>query len=246
MCVGAVHCRGGFFTHYTAWFTRCNFLHRSISWPIRCQGAGLRPASPCIVCLTKWALCGRGSRGAIITLPTLATTASSPWLRREQERCGDMIDDSTPPPSTDTDTSISNVRNHACLDLNSVISRGSLDITMPMLMVNLDCSDSHAAASTSILCPIHKRSSSREGSQVSRGWLCGTTTSKSSASAAVTQARPCRLRGRHTTLVPTSSKQGNDKGGADRCMFDNNSQLLPTTTTAAGAGTSLTGRGWLF
>ena len=86
LSVGAVHCRGGFFTHYTARFTRCNFLHRSISWPIRCQGAGLRPASPCIVCLTKWALCGGGSRGAIITLPTLATTASSPWLRREQER----------------------------------------------------------------------------------------------------------------------------------------------------------------
>ena len=97
LSVGAVHCRGGFFTHYTARFTRCNFLHRSISWPIRCQGAGLRPASPCIVCLTKWALCGRGSRGAIITLPTLTTTASSPWLRREQERWRDMIDDSTPP-----------------------------------------------------------------------------------------------------------------------------------------------------
>ena len=62
------------------------FCTSSISWPIRCQGAGLRPASPCIVCLTKWALCGGGSRGAIITLPTLATTASSPWLRREQER----------------------------------------------------------------------------------------------------------------------------------------------------------------
>ena len=57
------------FHSFTPVFTRCNFLHPFC--PIRCQGAGLRLASPCIVSLAKWALLCRGrSRGAIITLPT--------------------------------------------------------------------------------------------------------------------------------------------------------------------------------
>ena len=47
------------------------FCTSSISWPIRCQGAGLRPASPCIVCLTKWALCGRHPGAALSHYPQL-------------------------------------------------------------------------------------------------------------------------------------------------------------------------------
>ena len=104
---------------------------------------------------------------------------------------------------------------------------------MPMLMVNLDCSDSQAAASTSILCPIHKHSSSREGSQVSRGWLCGTTTSKSSAE----QEQCGSDAGSALQVERATHDTGSDfvKAGKRQrsCMIDNKSQMLlmPTTTT---------------
>ena len=153
----------------------------------------------------------------------------------------------TPRHPTDTDTSISAVGNHACLHLNSV-SGGFLDITTPMLMVNLDCSDSQAATSTSWRQRFFVRDMNPAAEKFPVAGFarqqCRRRSRRRRRSAAVTQARPCRLRGRHTTLVPTSSKQGNDKGGADRCMIDNKNQL--PTTTRAGAATGSTGRGHLF